>query len=179
MTSRAVFVLMVLLGAAGALVLGTLETDVASAYWHARPGLETAGPAALAASLLALLGGTVGLVVGRVRVRRTPAVDSPGALVAGVAWTGWALVAASAAFGIVCAAEVAGLLVIQLEGGCGDASSWCGFGTALLAYGAGIASTVIAATGGALLWWSRRSARASAPTISSAPSRRTGLYGQS
>ncbi len=179
MTLRAVFVLMVLLGAAGALVLGTLETDAASAYWHARPGLERTGPPALAASLLALLGGTVGLVVGRVRVRRTPAVDSPRALVARTAWTGWSLVAAAAAFGIVLVAEVAGLLMIEAEGGCGDASSWCGFGTAMLAYGAGVAVTVLAAAGGALLGWSRRSATATAGRLPAAAGRATGMYGPS
>ena len=179
MISRAVFVLMVLLGAAGALVLGTLETDTASAYWQARPGLEGLGPPAVAASLLALLGGTVGLVVGRVRGCRTPAVDSPSALVARTAWTGWTLVAAAAASAFVLAAELAGLLVIEAEGGCGDASSWCGFGTAVLAYVTGVASTILAATGSALLWWSRRSATASAGGTSSAAGRATGVYGQS
>jgi hypothetical protein len=141
--------------------------------------LESVGPPAVAASLLALLGGTVGLVVGRVRVRRTPAVDSPRALVARTAWTGWSLMAAAAAFAFVLAAQLAGLLVIEAEGGCGDASSWCGFGTAVLAYVAGVASTVLAAAGGALLWWSRRSATAGAGRIPSAAGRPTGVYGQS
>lgn len=158
MTLRPVFVLMALSGAAGALVLGTLETDAASAYWHARPGLDSVGPAVVGASLLSLLVGTVGLVVGRVGDRRTPAVDSPHAVVARTAWAGWVLVGAAAAFAVVLAVELVGLVMIEAAGGCGGGSSWCGFGTAVLAFGAGIAMTVLAAVGGALLGWSRRAA---------------------
>lgn len=158
MTSRPVLVLLTVFGAAGAFVLGTLETDAANAYWHARPWLATAGPAALTTALLSLLVGTVGLVVARVQDRRTPAVDSPCAAVARTAWAGWVLVGAGAALAVVLAAGLVGLLVIEADGGCGDASSWCGFGTAILAYGAAVAVTVVGALGGALLGWSGRAA---------------------
>lgn len=169
MPLRLALVLMTVLGAAGALVLGTMETDAASAYWHARPGLETVGPAALGTSLLLLLAGTVGLVVARVRHRRTPAVDSPRRSVARTAWAGWVLVGAGAAFGVVLAAELLGLLLIEADGGCGDTSSWCGFGTAVLATAAGAAVAVLSSVGGALLGWSR----VATPTASS-PGPRSG-----
>ena len=155
MPLRLLLVLMVLLGAAGALVLGTIETDAASAYWHARPGLEEVGPVALATSLLSLLVGTVGLVVARVRHRRTPAVDSPRRAVVRAAWAGWVLVGAGAAFAVVLVAELVGLLLIHADGGCGGASSWCGFATAVLAAAAGVAGAVLSAVGAALLGWSR------------------------
>ena len=155
MPPRLVLVLLVLLGAAGALVLGTVETDAASAFWHARPGLEETGPVALAMSLVSLLVGTVGLVLARVRRRRTPAVDSPRRAVAQAAWAGWGLLGAGAAFAVVLAAELLGLLLIQADDGCGGASSWCGFATAILAAAAALAAAVLASVGGALLGWSR------------------------
>jgi hypothetical protein len=158
-----VLVLMTVLGAAGALVLGTVETDAASAYWHARPGLEAVGTVALGTSSLSLLLGTVGLVVARVGRRRTPAVDSQRRAVARTAWAGWVLVGAAAAFAVVLAAELVGLLLIHADGGCGGASSWCGFGTAVLAAVAGVAMAVLAAVGGALLAWSRVAASAAGP----------------
>jgi hypothetical protein len=168
MTPRTLLPLMAVFGAAGALVLGTLETDAAGAYWHARPSLETVGPAVLLASLLSLLVGSVGLVVARVRDRRTPAVDSPRAVVRSTAWTGWLLVGAGGAFGVVLAGELVGLMMIATEGGCGDATAWCGLGTALLAYGAGIAVTVLGAVGGALLGWSGRAAAGAGRTTPAA-----------
>ena len=155
MPLRPVLVLMTLLGAAGALVLGTVETDAAAVFWHARPGLETIGPLALGTSSLSLLLGTVGLVLARVGRRRTPAVDSPHRAVARTAWVGWVLVGAGAASAVVLAAELLGLLLISADGGCGVASSWCGFGTFVLAAASGLAMAVSTAVGGALLAWSR------------------------
>ena len=157
MSLRPVFVLLTLFGAAGALVLGTLETAAGDTYWQARPGLDGVGPTVIIASLVSLCAGTVGLVVDRVRDRRTPAVDSPRAALAGTAWAGWVLVGAGAAFAVVLAGALVGLSMIEV-GGCADDGSWCGFGTAILAYGAGVAVTVLAAAGGALLGWSGRAA---------------------
>lgn len=79
---------MALCGAAGALVLGTLETDAANTYWHARPGLDSVGPALVIALHLSLIAETVGLVVSRSATagppRSTaPAQWSPGQLGAG------------------------------------------------------------------------------------------------
>lgn len=130
--------------------------------------------------MLSLLAGTVGLVVARVRHRRTPAVDSPRRSVARTAWAGWVLMSAGAAFGVVLAAELLGLLLIEADGGCGDASSWCGFGTAVLATAAGAAVAVLSSVGGALLGWSRVAASTAsspwphsrgAPTLADVPVR--------
>ena len=156
MTSRTAFALLTAVGTAGALVLGTLETSVASAFWHARPGLEPAGTALLVLTPVALLTGTVGLVVAQVRLRRTPALDSPQDGVRGAAWTGWVLLGVAAAFAVVCAAASSGALLIELDGGC---EGWCGLLTALAAAAAGVVASVLAAVGCALLWWSSRAAR--------------------
>lgn len=163
MTLRSVSVLLALFGAAGALVLGTIETDAASTFWQAWPGLGSVGVAVVLLLLLSLLAGTVGLVVDRVRRRRTPAVDSPRPAVARTAWAGWVLVGAGAAFAVVLAGALVGAAMIELAGGCGGNGDWCGFGTAILAVAAGVAATALAAVGGAMLGWSARTAAGVVP----------------